>query len=428
METDTNAAPALETANALKGQASERTGKDEDAIGGIMFQLRTLRENGILIDITVGGTTLFSRRASLAELGIPRKSTRGMNITAGSRFMAPRKFVNRQASMAERMRSLGKRFGQEVTGFKPYVYIYWRIYDEYKEKWDALNAEFDTMKQEALDNLDDWREGYIDTCREIAIESWKAMMGRRKSALILELPHDRTKTFEDREAFTAWIVQRAEGAFPSRKRVEHMMRADYQTAVLLSDADIQAETARAATALAEATEAHADRQEAQARTHAAQQEMRVAESEAELKMQAIHQAELEHARDQLTQIVSPFEELFANLRAQVFHDAREIAKSIRVNGFLNPQVGKRIDNLIRLFKMKDATNDDHLTGLLETVQEWASNTPKQTGKAGRVQASDKKGLDQLSQALADVVEATHESAIKMAKRAAAAQDLAVLEL
>ena len=420
--------PTLETASEVKQEAAERTGQSQDTIGSMLFQLRTLRENGVLIDITVGGTTLFSRRASLAELGIPRKSMRGENITAGSRFMGPRKFVNRQASMAERLRSLGKRYGQEVTGFKPYVYIYWKVYDEYKEKWDALIAQFYQMKQEAIDNLALWREEYLDTCREMAAEAWEAMMTNGAAALILHLPHERTKTFEDQEAFTEWIVGRGAAAFPSANRVDHMMHADYQTAVLLSDADITAEKARDAQEHAALGQARADQVEAHARSVEATQDELVAKSEGQLKMDAIHQAELEHAREQLTQIVSPFEEMFANLRSQVYADAQEIAASIRKNGFLNPQVGKRIENLIRLFKMKDATNDHRLTGLLESVQTWAQGTPKQTGKAGKVKAADETSLIQLTQALADVVEATHDSAIATAKRAAAGRDLAVLEL
>lgn len=418
----------LATATAIKQAAADRAGLDDTEIGGMVFQLRHLRETGILIDISVGGSTLFSRRANLYELGIPRKSIRGENVTAGSQFMGPRKFVSRQASMAERIRALGKKYCQEVTGFKPYEYLHWKVYDEFKEKWDDLMGQFDEMRNEALENLDEWREAYLEKIALQAEESWTAMMGRKRSALILHLRHEKTKTFENKQAFVEWVVERAEGAFPSEKRVREMMYADYKTAVLLSEADITAEKARDAEELAAIKQARAEQAEAHARAVEAVEQERVAKSEAQLKMQAIHQAELEHARDQIAQITSPFEELFSNLRAQVFAEFQEIAASVRKNGFLNPQVGKRIQNIIKLVQMKDAVNDHKLAALLSKVEQWTAETPKQTGKSGKVQAADPVALGQLEQAVADVVEATRESAITVARRAAAGMDIAALEL
>lgn len=424
-----DAGQAIQTTSQLLQHAADHAGVDTESVARVQFELSKLREQGILVDVTVGGTTLFSRRVSLSELGIPRKSVRGQNITAGSRFMAPPEFVRKQASMAERMRSLAKKYGQEVTGFAPYSYIYWKSYTEFKERWSALLAEFEELKREAIENLGVWRTAYVETCREMAEEAWVAIRGRsRKKEVVIELPNGVTRKFVDREGFVGWIVERAKGTFPTRGRVQAMMRADYSTAVLLSPADIQAEHTRLLEEEARAVQASADREEAHAREYAAEKARRVADSEADIAMRAIYDAELAHAREQLAQIASPFEELFHNLRAQVYHDAVEITRSIQKNGFLNPQVGSRIENLIELFTIKNATGDQELTDLLDALRSWTEQCPKQTGRAGKVEPKNTVALAQLSDALDGIVQATHESAVAVADRERAGRDLAVLEM
>ncbi|NIV37233.1 MAG: hypothetical protein GWN58_49760 [Anaerolineae bacterium] len=117
-----------------------------------------------------------------------------------------------------------------------------------------------------------------------------------------------------------------------------------------------------------------------------------------------------------------------NLRAQVYRDAKDIAASIRRNGFLNPQVGRRIENLIQLFQIRNAAGDKDVDALLQTVLEWTRSTPKQTGKAGKVEALNSDALGSLEGALQDVVNATHEAAQAVALRAERGADLAMLEI
>lgn len=415
------------TSEELKALAAQKSGQDQDRIGGVTFELRSLRETGILVKATVGGTHLFSRKASLSELGIPVKSVRGKNNTAGSRFMGPPEFVRAQKSLAESIRNVVKRHGQEVTGFDPYWYIHWKIYDKFIKEWNEKMAKFDEQREYAIENLDTWRDEYRTSCTAQAHEAWKSLHGRRKSALNLDLGKAKTKKFETKAEFVEWIVTLAMNAFPTKARVEAMMRADYYTAVLLSEADISAEIARKAEADAETQSANTERAESYARQEKAKQQARVAESEADIAMAAIRQAEYDHARNQLENITSPFEELFANLRAQIYEDATEIARSIRDNGFLNPQVGGRIGRLVEMFEMKNATNDRDLSALLAVVQEWAHATPSQTGKRGEVSAADPVALEELEQALDQVIEATHESAVAVARQARAAKQMAMLD-
>ena len=418
----------MPTKTSLLAQARDKT--DLDHVHTVVFQLRQLREQGILVDVDIHGLTMFSRRISLAELGIPLTSARGKTITPGVKFMAPRDFCRKLMTTGQRLRDCLDKYSEFVTGFRPFRYIYYLSWQPFIKQWDEIHADFEALETQALTERDQWEQDYLAECALRADEAWEAIMatnGKHEAALILELQHS-TKVFSTKDDFIAWIVEIGKGTFPTADHIRTHLRADFYTAVLISSADLEAEQAREKEEVARALQANATQAQAHAQVTEAEQRERVATSEADLAMRAIYTAQLEHARNQLAITVSPFEELFQNLRAQIYHDAREMEESIRKNGFLNPQVGKRIHNLMDLFRMKDAVGDMELETLLQTVAAWADQTPKQTGKAGQVAAADRIALEQLSAALNNVVTATHESARAVAERLERGADIAAVEL
>ncbi len=423
---ETQEAIALETTQELRLAAAERSGQDETSIGQIQLELRKLRAEGILVDVDIRGLTMFNRQATLAELGIPADSVRGQKIRPGQRDLIPRDTIRKLRSLAERMRNTLRTYGQQVTGFAPYQYLYWKAYDEFTLVWDKLNQEWAVHKTHILDNLDDWKTAYIADYEKQAHEAWDALMAangqtRSQTALIIHTRQGRPLTFEDREAFTQWILGRAEPLFPTAGHIQSGLTADYKTAIMISQADIAAEQARA-----EQHQAEID--EARARQEKARQRKRVAASQADLKMQAILETEREHARAQLQAIGSPFRELFDNLRAQMYASAKEVAGSIDRCGFLNPQVQRKIENMVHTFSILNATEDADLEKLLETARDAAKATPCQTGRAGKVTPVDAVALNGLRSSLNAILDATVQSAHEVARRTTAAEDLAALEI
>jgi len=394
--------------SAPRQAAAAATGLAEDQIGQVYLELQRLRRQGLLIDVDVRGTTMFTRRATLTDLGIPRTSMRGKTITPGQKFMIPRHVHGRLQSLAQRLRATLDKYAQDVTGFRPYRYLHYASYDAFTARWDELIAEWDELREYLLAHLDEWRDDYVAAEADRAGEAWDAIMAANgDAALALEID-DSLVAFETRDEFIEWMIRRAAPLFPTAEAVEANLVADYKTAVLTSVADIDAEIARDEAAQRRAAEERAARV-------AADEAARVARSEADLKMAAIRQAELEHARQQLATVVSPFEELFTNLRAWAFTEASEMADSIRRNGFFNPQVARRLRGFIELFEMKDATDDVDLAALLDELRRRAEATPRQTGRAGKAPA-DAEALENLTTALSDVVEATRESAQRAAER------------
>lgn len=412
-----------ETRQDLRALVAQETGLESGDIGSVYLQLQMLRRQGILVDVDIHGTTMFARSASLAELGVPRQSLRGKRIRPGQKDLIPRSVIGKLKSVEQRMRDCLNKYGQDVTGFRPYRYLHFAAYQPFRERWEKLEREFEAIKADIIENLDDYHSVFLEEYAGLAKEAWDAMMASNghERVLIVHLKNGGSETFEGPDDFVDWVTTRAAPLFPTEAKVLADLHADYKTAILVSQADVAAEEARRDQAVAESAQAAAEHTEATERE-------RVARSEAQIQMEAIRQAELEHARQQLEQVVSPFEELFGNLRAQVYTDARAVADSIRRNGFLNPQVARRVDNLVTTFQMLNATDDVDLATLLDTLRTAAQATPRQTGKAGHVTPGDTVALDELSAALGDVVTATHDAAVAVATRSGTAADLVALEI
>jgi hypothetical protein len=86
--------------------------------------------------------------------------------------------------------------------------------------------------------------------------------------------------------------------------------------------------------------------------------------EKEAKIEAMWKAEIEHARAQLGEIVSPFEEVFRNLRNRFADDAAEMLESIQKNGFVRGKVAEKGRGLVELFDMWAVHNDVELRAKL----------------------------------------------------------------
>jgi len=95
----------------------------------------------------------------------------------------------------------------------------------------------------------------------------------------------------------------------------------------------------------------------------------LAQIEKENAIEAMRQAEAEHARQQLLQIASPFEEVFASLRRQLAEDAEEMLVSIRKNGFVRGKVAEKGRGLLEFFDLLAVHQDDELRNRLVALRQ-----------------------------------------------------------
>ena len=247
---------------------------------------------------------MFTTLSTYEELGIHEDEVRHERLRRGSKDLIPREYIKKLRTITVRLRQSLDRHSLSLTVFRPYRYVYFKSYDAWKAEFDGLCREFDALKKTLLDQYDElYTQCGIDFTA-VASEAYSTL-------------RNRGATTEPKAQFINRVVSQALAKFPSRERIETDLKADYHTSLLITDVDYATEVAKKDQAQAEAYEANQ-------KAHLAAQATRQGQREADVKLQAMRQAELEHARQQLKTMVSPITEAMFRLRSQL---GEQVARS-----------------------------------------------------------------------------------------------------
>jgi hypothetical protein len=381
----------LEDVQTLEDRIAEhaaRTGIEEERVHAIRYDVSAMKDLGLLIDIDLHGFTMFNMRASHTELGIPKTDTRARRITSGTKYLISIDYIKRLNALDSRFRKSLVRKTFDVEGFRPFRWMPYTAYEAWREEWDALQEELETLKDDIIDNYPQIRAALREDFSEIGRESWDAHMARYDGAGVLELPDG---TFvHSREEMADYVVNRILDRLPTTKAVRAGIHADYKNGLILAQSEIEAEQMAAERLRAQQAEERARRAYADERAAAdrrvAQEEERVqmrlmhedeqAErdrirqdvEEREIKLRAMHDAEMEHAREQLRRMGSPLQEFFDQMRAQIYDAVTSISAGIAKHGYLHGSTAKQADGLLETYQLLGAGMDHELEAALEDLQ------------------------------------------------------------
>ena len=151
MLTDTETKPKINTAS--KHQVSELTGISVDRIGTVRLQLEKLLSEGILIDLVIGGESMFQKSADWAEIGIQVGELQTRRMTRGSKYLINTTRIKNLRSATTRMRQWLDRLTNDITGFRPWRYLNYKRYPEWVEKWNELAFGFMAVKTDIIETL-----------------------------------------------------------------------------------------------------------------------------------------------------------------------------------------------------------------------------------------------------------------------------------
>jgi hypothetical protein len=355
-------------------QAESQTGKK---VARVRFELDYLRRNGLLVDINIGGTGMFTRGASFLELGVGADGDdeRQKRYTPGSKFLIDKVYVDKLRSVEVRMRQLIEKCAMDVQGFRPYRWLPWTGYEAFKAKWESLREEFEQVKLEILAVYDAQMDNLSYEFAAGARQTWKQVAQGGYTALIINDRGKAGRAFTNQDAFVDWVVQMAQAAMPTPEKIQAELTADYKVGLIATEYDEQIDMAQAQKARDEqrAAKQAAYMQESilqeqynhQARMIAmAEQEKSQEIEEREMKLAAMRAAELEHAKAQIAGLKSPFEEVFIALRQQIADDCQEILASMQKNGYVRGKVAERARGLVELYDLMAAHNDKELRAKL----------------------------------------------------------------
>jgi hypothetical protein len=399
-----------------KQKVSDLTGIAKEQIGAATLQVDILKKEGLLINLDISGSSMFVCGTDWGELGVADDSTRAQRMTPGRKYLYPKAQVNRLNSVVSAMRQCLERLTYDLTGFRPSRYMHYKVYGTWKQEWAGLTLRFNEVKQSLIEIHDQAVDELADEFRTIAQEAWNSSVGGNNGEWIVF----GGTAYSDFDAFTDAVVSKALSKMPTVDQIENGLHADYHVSMLYGLDDIAKQEA-AAQAIREKAQIEIDkaRSEKQAAyiTEAAAQEqfnheqhmLRLAEEEKELQIEAMMHAEAEHAREQLKQITSPFEEVMNSLRKQFATDAAEMLESIKKNSHVRGKVAERGKGLLEMYELLSIQDDVELRARLEQLK----NAIGAVGE-DRPKNAPERSTEEVTRALESIKELAHQAAVDLA--------------
>jgi hypothetical protein len=363
--------------------------------------LDVLRKQGLLIDLNITGTGMFSKAASWADLGIAdiEEDKRSTQFTRGQKILIPDEMVKRLKSVKARMSQALERNSYKITGFAPYRWLPFTAYAHFKTEWEKLMIEFAEVKAEIIADRNKYVDEMAVLYNEIAEASWKSITAQNYDKPEEEWSHD---VFVDR------IVKGAVDIIPTVDEITTKLSADYVTALVFGGKDTE-EVLKMSAAERKLVQAQAEKQYLENQTEFEkvrhQGVMNQSEEmEKQIAIDAMREAELEHAKAQLKEIASPFAEVFSSLRRQMAEDAAEILASIQKNGFVRGKVAERGRGLVDLFNLLAVQDDFELRNQLDALK-------KAIGPTGADRKeTDERPVEEIKGILEKIQELEHSAA------------------
>lgn len=410
---------------------SEIEAKVGQAVSSVQLDIDTMKDLGVLVDVDVHGASMFTRRVTWQELGVPKHDTRRKRLRRGYKDLIPTIYARQLRSLESRFRQSLEKHSFILQGFRPWKWVPFTAYASWQKDWDLLQKDLEDLKSAILSHYDDFKDDLAEDWTAIAHESWDAILARREGDEHFVLVTI-DGSFDNVKQFAAHVVAKAQKQLPSPQAIKNDLYVDYRNAMVVTGADVQQEATERLKARAEGDRILQARRVERRREQQVLSQIRLEEREAEqqslvkrmalkAKMEAMRTAELEHAREQIANTISPFTEVMEQFRAQIFQDVQEISRSIGKHGHVKGRVAQRARGLLETYRLLGAaTGDDELaTGLAEL--QGSLDMP-----------SSEKGIKYntgaVESALTDLITLTHEAAKEVSTRMGAHTRAGALEI
>lgn len=328
---------------------------------------RDLRDGGIGVDVDIVGLSRFATKVDpYMDLGILTDDKRRTRITPGRKNLLPDK---RLASLQSRIRTNLYHFSHVVGALGGYRYVTNGAFMEWMGRHDALVAEFYRVRDEYVSRYEELVGILKDDYAEMAEETWQTLDARGNA-------DERAFTQKyDLDAFKEAVIAMAVSKLPTIEEIQREVQVIVKVATWMLPAeqaeDILLREQHLSAAQAEAEERNYMLREDRARSDAMEQEWTARGEEAKSKRgliafaeeeekRAIEQAKVAFARQAITEMSNPLDEMLNGLRERMYQSARQILGNVQKH---NRVVGKQVtamENMIGLFRMLNSAGDAEL--------------------------------------------------------------------
>jgi len=347
-----------------------------DSVRNYAYELKTLRQQGLLVDINVSGISMFERAAKLDEMGMQPGDIREKRMRPGRKSTLPvRTEIEELYSIATSVRNLLNRYTRKIPGFHPYAWISFQAFTTFKQKFTDYQDRFNGVVERLCDRMDGYRDELAEISAQEARQSWKSIAGQGYAAIQVG-----SKIYLDEDQYVDSQVERDLANLPDADQIRANVRLDYVVGMMWTDIDIDSE---AASAELTKERLRAERDQNYMRESAAREEYRHQQAlnqeredrERELRERILHE-EMEHVRQQLAEQGSPFDELVRAMRINAAESAREMLAGIRKSGFIHGKIAEKGKGLLEYFKLMATHDDRYLQDLLKALDVELAKAPK----------------------------------------------------
>lgn len=349
----------------------------------VQFELLKLKERGILIDIDSNGTSKFIKRAKWGEVGVGDSDGELKEMfTSGSKFFA-RTYYKALRSKAEGARQITNKLAKDVTGFRPWLWLPITAYDEWKAEVDRFISEYGEVKRELLANYDPLVDEYNGHIANIAFVAWKKLSLDGTTSVTV----DGVK-FGNRANFVDHVVAQASAKLPTKAQLKEELSLSYTSAVLDSEdiggslmayeQSIQQRELMQAESRKRTAELYAGEQKAYEEAKTAETKANAEREAIRIRLEEIKKAEAANARARLSDIASPFEEVFNQVRASFVESIDKGLDAYKKNGRIPGKTAEMLRGLPELFKIVSVGKDDELLAKLEQLKTLCSTSEEKT--------------------------------------------------
>lgn len=352
----------------------------------VKMELSFLRTQGILIDLDITGTGMFSKAPNWVELGIQEFNSdpRTKQFTKGTKCLTVPEKVAKIKSFESRLRQNLDKHTYDVTGFKPFRWLPYTAYQAWRTKHDSIVAEANTyIMEQMVDKHDENVDYVVSEFTQIADAAWlsattgETSKGRRTQKYSHIILWDKTQAKNltlDHDAFVDYIVSQALSQVPTPDQILNKLRFDYTTALVYGEEDVASDEAAAANIRAQVA---FDRERSNLENELMREQVRkqawdnqAEQMEREAKLEAMRQAEYAHHRQQLQETISPFAEVYRQAISQFIDHAKDILESVQKNKHIRGKVAERGRGLLDIYNLMviPGMGDDRMMQYLKDLR------------------------------------------------------------
>lgn len=340
----------------------------------LTLDLRQIDEQGIFVAVEASGFHSLEKQLDWRSLGVQLPKTAVIAVRAPRAGLLPeehRKALRRPMQQAyEIVKKYGHRFAMtEALWGGSFRWVPWTAFETFEEEFAAEQARLGAAKLAVLEEYDDIRTQLTDDFVLLAQDA-----ARKFRAQGVQLDSN----------FIASVVEAFERDVPTKDYLAERLYIRRRIAAIQLGSDMLAERRKQLEEMermsAVQREAHVARAIEQARLGAEQR--RLDDAEAAHRRELAREEEIkrkmdnlrwEAAKEMLGETLSPLQEGARQLQAELNRIAREMAGSLKKNGYLHASTKRRATEMADWFRAMNWQNDLEMQTLVEKLESLAAN-------------------------------------------------------